>query len=668
MGERSGSSCAEMFLHFAEPQKHFKQMKTRLLLLALLSVIGLQAQEEGAASSPKFPEGVKESEYRYRVPDGSGFSTARVEPPFWWTGMAERQVEILLYDQDIRDLEPNLSYAGVQLVKTTRLENPNYLFLLLDIGPGTTPGVLSIELVDDRGEVVKQYPYELKARKQSEVKAQGVTAADFIYLIMPDRFANGDTGNDEIEGMQQTGLDRDNVFFRHGGDLIGVMEHLDYLESMGVTALWLNPVLENDQPYESYHGYAVTDHYEIDARLGTNEQYRQLVQLAHERQMKVVMDVIFNHTGDQHWFIHDLPARDWIHQWEDEFPSISYRAPVHMDPYAAEGDYVAVTESWFDNHMPDLNQKHPQLANYLIQNSIWWTEYSGQDGFRIDTYAYCDQEFMAEWNRRMLQEYPDLGIFAETWVHGLGVQSWFTEGLRDGNHNSNLPGVTDYQMYYALGEALNQQQGWTSGVTRLYYVLAQDFVYEDPYRNVLFLDNHDLGRVFEALGDDVTKLKSALALLLTLRGTPMIYYGTEIGMTGSGGAFGEGGRLDFPGGFPKDRDNKFKEKDRSEQEQEIFNYLQRLANYRKVTGALQDGALTQYIPENGIYVFFRHQGGQVVMVAYNSNAEVAELNTSRFSQQLTGFSSAVDVATGEEFKALENLSIPAHGTLVLELR
>ncbi|MEL6655680.1 MAG: glycoside hydrolase family 13 protein [Bacteroidota bacterium] len=644
-------------------------MRVRLLIFALLSSIaGLQAQDEGGAHSPKLPEGVEESEYYYRQADGANFSGARVEPPFWWTGMAQRELEILIYDQNIRQLEPKVSYPGVSILKTTRLENPNYLFLLLDIGPGTNPGMLRIELADAVGTVVNQYSYELKARNSAEPKAQGVSAEDFIYLIMPDRFANGDTGNDVVEGMQQTGLDRDNVFFRHGGDLIGVMEHLDYLESLGVTALWLNPVLENDQPYESYHGYAVTDHYRIDARFGSNEQYRQLVQLAHERGMKVVMDVIFNHTGDQHWFINDLPSRDWIHQWEDGFPQISYRAPVHMDPYVAKADYAAVTDSWFDRHMPDLNQQHPQLANFLIQNSIWWTEYSGQDAFRIDTYAYCDQAFMGQWNQRMLEEYPEIGIFAETWVHGLGVQSWFTEGPRVSGHNSNLPGVTDYQMYYALGEALNQEQGWTSGVTRLYYVLAQDFVYDNPFGNVLFLDNHDLGRVFEAVGEDVTKLKSAFAMLLTLRGIPMIYYGTEIGMTGSGGAFGEGGRLDFPGGFPKDRDNKFKAKDRTEQESEIFDYLQRLATYRKQTAALQYGALTQYIPENGVYVYFRQAEGKVVMVAYNSNSETSELSTTRYAEQLAGFNLAVDIGSGESIENIDDLVIPAHATLVLELR
>ncbi|WP_367389358.1 glycoside hydrolase family 13 protein [Lewinella sp. LCG006] len=614
----------------------------------------------------KIPLGTEESEYHYREASGESFSNARVEPPYWWVGMAERQLEILIYDRNVRDWEPSIDYPGITLVKTTRLENPNYLFLLLEVEPTTQVGTFLIELKAPDGKGDKTYPYELKAR-DNRPKAQGVTSADFIYLIMPDRFANGDKGNDKGKGMLQQGINRDKVFFRHGGDLIGVMEHLDYLEELGATALWLNPVLENDQPYESYHGYAVTDHYAIDSRLGTNQQYQQLVNLAHARGQKVIMDVIFNHTGDEHWFIKDLPATDWIHQWQDGYKDISYRAPVHLDPYAAKSDFVQVTESWFDKHMPDLNQQHPQLANYLIQNSIWWTEYSGQDGFRIDTYAYCDQGFMSEWNRRMLKEYPDLGIFAETWVHGTGVQSWFAEGERSNSHDSHLPGVTDFQMYYALQEALTQTQGWTSGVARIYYTLAQDYLYKDPYRNVLFLDNHDLGRIYGVIGEDLEKFKSAISLLLTLRGIPMIYYGTEILMTGTGGAFGEGGRRDFPGGFPRDKEDKFKASDRTADEQAAFDCIKTLANYRKENPVLQSGQLTQYIPANGIYVFFRYDEEKTVMIAFNSNETAATLSTDRFAEQIKEAVSGTNLVTGERIEEIATISLRAFETLVLEL-
>ncbi len=649
-------------------------MYLRLLLITLILTSGLYAQEDAIYNDDplqKHPLNYEEPEYFFREPAGATVDKARVEPPFWWTGMAEREVEILLYDQAIRDLTPRITYPGVEISQVTRLENPNYLFLTIDIGRGTTAGSFMIELLADDGTVEQTYPYGLRSRVSSPAHVQGLDASDFIYLIMPDRFANGDTGNDSVEEMAQQGINRDKVFFRHGGDLIGVMEHLDYLEELGVTALWLNPVMENDQPSESYHGYAVTDHYQIDRRLGTNEQYRQLVELAHTRGMKVIMDVIFNHVGDHHWFIQDIPSRDWIHQSEEdtETPAVSYRAPVHMDPHAASADFERVTDGWFDKHMPDLNQGQPQLANYLIQNSIWWTEYTGQDAFRIDTYAYCDQSFMAEWNRRLLQEYPEIGIFAETWVHGPGVQSWFPEGLRAGQHQSYLPGVTDYQMYYSILEAIQQEQGWTSGTSRLYYTLAQDYLYEDAYRNVLFLDNHDLDRVFGVLGEDINQYKSAISLLMTMRGIPMMYYGTEILMIGGGGGgFAEGGRLDFPGGWRRDDDDKFRERDRTEEEQNAYTHVQRLAQYRKQNAVLHDGHLTQYIPEDGLYVYFRHNGEKTVMIAYNSNEEARELPTDRFADLLQGYSGAMNILTGESINDLSSLSLDRKSAVVLELR
>jgi len=318
--------------------------------------------------------------------------------------------------------------------------------------------------------------------------------------------------------------------------------------------------------------------------------------------------------------------------------------------------------------MPDLNQQQPQLANYLIQNSIWWTEYSGQDGFRIDTYAYCDQEFMARWNQRILREYPQMGIFAETYVHGPGIQSWFTEGTRANAHNSHLPGVTDFQLYYAITESLMAEQGWTSGVARLYYTLAQDYLYQDPYRNVLFLDNHDLGRIYGVLGEDLERFKSGIALLLTLRGIPMLYYGTELLLMGTGGSFSEGGRKDFPGGFPRDKPNKFKERGRTDAEQEAFAYIQTLANYRKAQQVLQDGQLMQFVPEDGVYVYFRYNANQTVMVAYNSNARETTIRTARFAEQLAGFSVAKNIVSGVILPDLSQLVLPAHGTLVLELQ
>ncbi|MEL6142880.1 MAG: alpha-amylase family glycosyl hydrolase, partial [Bacteroidota bacterium] len=528
-----------------------------------------------------------------------------------------------------------IDYPGIKVEYFEREENPNYLFIGLNIGPGTNEGSFQIRLLGEDHSVLKEFYYSLAVRNNTAtLQSPPLSSKDFIYLIMPDRFANGDEANDSVEGTTQTGVNREKFLFRHGGDLIGVMEHLDYLQDLGVTAIWLNPVLENDQPYESYHGYAVTDHYRIDPRLGTNEQYRQLVQLAHERGIKVIMDVIFNHVGDHHWQIKDLPSTDWIHQWP-AYTQTTYRATTLLDPNASEHDRQLMTDGWFDKHMPDLNQQNPHLARYLIQNSIWWTLYSGQDGFRIDTYAYPDPHFMAEWNRRMLEEFPGLGVFGETWVHGPAVQAWFTESetLHPG-FNTQLPGVTDFQIYYAINDALSKEPGWTDGVMRLYYTLAQDYLYENPNRNVVFLDNHDLARFFTVVNQDVTKFKSGLTLLMTLRGIPMIYYGTEFAFTGAGGAFGEGGRVDFPGGWAGDATNLFSSGSRNEQQKDLHQFVRKLANFRKNSPALTEGKLTQFVPRDGVYAYFRHTNNERIMVLFNGSSQTRSVDLSPYAEQL----------------------------------
>lgn len=633
-----------------------------LFILSLIFISSpLPAQEEA-----RFPEGVAPSAYRYREALPQDSVAFRIEPPYWWAGMDWPVLQLLVHGNRIGNAQVEVDYPGVQLQRVHRVANPNYLFLDLQLGSGLQPGTFEIILSQDGA--TRAYPYEIKAREPRAGRLQGIGPEDLIYLVMPDRFANGFSGNDSIDSLAQTGVGRENVYFRHGGDLIGIMEHLDYLEDLGVTALWLNPVLENDQPYESYHGYAVTDHYRVDPRLGNNEQYRQLVKLCHERGIKVIMDIIHNHVGDAHWFIRDLPMEDWIHQG-DTLLKTSYRAPALMDPYAAASDRQQMLEGWFDNHMPDLNQQNPFVANYLLQNNLWWAEYSGQDGYRIDTYPYPDPAFMSWWAAWMQRVLPGYGLFGETWVHGPAIQAQFTEDneLREG-FNSHLPAVTDFQLHYAMHEALLQEQGWTSGVSQLYYTLAQDFLYEDPYRNVLFLDNHDLPRIFTTLGQDLSRFKSGIALLMTLRGVPMLYYGTEILMTGAGGAFGEGGRLDFPGGWPQDTVDKFKREGRTPTEQEAFEYVRTLAQYRKAHPVLHRGQLTQFIPENGVYVYFRHNASQTIMVVYNSNAEAVTVPTQRYAERMLGYSKAQSIGEGGLIEDLSALTLGAHSTLVLELQ
>lgn len=614
----------------------------------------------------KLPLGTEESHYHRIAATGGKVETARVEPPNWWVGMQHPTLEILIYDQDIRNAEVAISYTGVQVLKTTRLQNPNYLFVEIKIGPGTKAGKFPIVLTKSDG-TKKTYPYELRERKKAAGRINGLDASDFIYLIMPDRFANGDPGNDSYADMAQVGVNRQKIFFRHGGDLVGVMEHLDYLEELGVTAIWLNPVLENNQPYESYHGYAVTDNYKIDRRFGSNEQYVKLAELCQARGIKLIKDVILNHLGDRHWLIRDLPDETWVHQF-DEFTKTNYRAPTLVDPYAAESDRSRMSDGWFDHHMPDLNQQQVQLANYLIQSNIWWVEYAGIDAYRIDTYPYPDQKFMAEWGRRLQEEFPTLSFFGEIWDHGIAIQAHFTQdnGLRE--YNTFLQGCTDFQMNYAIQEAVTKPQGWTDGAARLYYVLTQDFLYKDPFRNVLFLDNHDLGRFFLTVGKDIHKFKSGLTLLLTQRGIPSMYYGTEMLLTGiPGGGFGEGGRLDFPGGWKEDTINKFEKKGRTAQEKEVFDFVKKLANYRKNTPALHRGKLMQFVPENSIYVYFRYDSDKTVMVILNANDTPVTVPTARYRERTGGFSTAKNVLTDEVLKDISNIAVDKNSVLVLEL-
>lgn len=670
-------------------------MKYLILPFLLLTTFTLAAQEDHESGAmQRLPEGVELSGYEVRKPTGLQNVTSRVEPPNWWVGMQDSKLELLVYELGIAAAtNVKINYPGVTVEYVERETNPNYLFIGLEIAEQTTAGELEVIISGENDRVLKKFRYsldshptrkniasssdaatpgvegfkDLKSEKETNQPEKAISSKDLIYLIMPDRFANGDRKNDSVEGTRQTGVDRSKFLFRHGGDLLGIMERLDYLQDLGVTALWLNPVLENDQPYDSYHGYAITDHTLIDRRFGTNEQYRKLVELAHERGIKVIMDVIFNHVGDQHWQIRDLPSADWIHQWP-EFTKTTYRATTLLDPHVSDRDRKLMTDGWFDNHMPDLNQQNQHLARYLIQNSIWWTAFSGQDGFRIDTYAYPDPDFMAEWNRRMLEEFPYLGIFGETWVHGPAIQAWFTgsETLHP-EFNTNLPGVTDFQLYYAINEALDKDPGWTDGVMRLYYTLAQDYLYEDPNRNVTFLDNHDLARIFTVVGQDMTKFKSALALLLSTRGIPMIYYGTELGFTGSGGAFGEGGRVDFPGGWRKDKVNLFDPKDRSAQQQEIFDYTKRLANYRKKSAALTTGKLTQFVPRDGVYVYFREAGDEKVMVVFNGNPSERTVKFDDYSEMLDGRKLGNDLTNNQRIELSEALKLEGKETRIIVL-
>ncbi|MGI4750711.1 MAG: glycoside hydrolase family 13 protein [Janthinobacterium lividum] len=590
----------------------------------------------------------------------------RVEPAFWWTGMKNPKLQLLVHGKNIAARKVSFQYPGIKLIKVNNVENQNYLFIDIEIAATAKPGAFIISF-SSAGQKELQFKYELKARNFAANRAQGVTNKDLIYLLMPDRFSNGDKNNDVVKTMRETGLNRDSIYSRHGGDIQGLMNHLDYLKDLGVTAVWMTPEIENDEPHASYHGYAVTDYYKIDPRFGSNELYKAYVEKCHAMGLKVIKDLVHNHIGTESWLIRDMPMKSWVHQWP-KYTNSNFRDAAVMDPHASFIDKKVMLDGWFDHSMADMNENNPYVQNYLTQNHIWWIEYAGLDGFRLDTYPYNDASYMADWAQKVKAEFPHFSIYGETLVWSVANQAYFTQGNTvNRGFDTHLPGITDGQIKDAINEALNGKSGWTDGVGRLYSVLAQDFLYQDATRNVIFLDNHDMSRFYSIVGEDFSKYKAGMALLLTMRGIPQLYYGDEILMKNFSNPDGLV-RLDFPGGWSGDKIDKFRASDRSEKENEAFNFVSKLANYRKNTTALQTGKLMQYIPENGIYVYFRYDQQKTVMIAYNSNETAKDIQTERFAERTVGFTTAVNVMTSQGLDTISKLSLPAKSVTILELK
>ena len=586
----------------------------------------------------------------------------RIEPAFWWVGMQNPEVELLVFHPGIGAGKVSIAYTGVQLKDALPAENPDFLYLTISISKSAQAGIMPIEIL--LGKKKLRYNYELLQRNPARQKAMGVNTSDLIYLIMPDRFSNGNPKNDVVAGMNETALVRDSMYYRHGGDLQGITDHLDYLQNLGITALWLNPAQENNEIKTSYHGYAITDHYNIDPRLGDNATYVKLVEALHARGMKMVMDIVPNHIGIHHWLFTNMPAKDWMNQWP-EFTKTSYRAPTLLDPHVSDFDLKKFNDGWFDRHMPDLNQRNPHVAKFLTQSYIWWIEYAGVDDFRIDTYSYADQHYMADLSKELHKAYPKLNLFGEIWEHGVGVQSFFTEGSRNrGTFNSGLNGAIDFQLYFALNDALTKPFGWTDGLSRVYYTLAQDFLYTDPNRNVTFLDNHDLSRFYSVVGGDLRKYKMGIAFLMTMRGIPSVYYGTEILMQGFSNPDGLV-RSDFAGGWANDAKNKFTEAGRTKDENTAVDYFTKLAQWRKVNPVVQTGKLMQFVPEESIYVYFRYDDSKTVMVILNANETSKELKTSRFMERIGIKKTGKNVISGQDV-VLQDMKLDAWEVKVLE--
>ncbi|MFK7756508.1 MAG: glycoside hydrolase family 13 protein [Flavobacteriales bacterium] len=588
-------------------------------------------------------------------------SKLKVEPPFWWTKMENNKVQLLVYGDDISAKDASISeLPGIELLSVEKTINPNYLFLNLEVAENCNAGTAKITLGKGRKKNVAFY--EFKERTECENCYQGFSASDVMYLLMPDRFSNGDSENDNLSMKEAT--DRTNNLGRHGGDLKGITDHLSYIADLGATALWLNPVQENDQPVESYHGYAITDFYNVDARLGDNEQYKQLVKQAHDLDLKVVMDLVANHCGSEHWFIKDLPSEDWIYQY-DSFTRSNYRGVTNVDPYASEEDFTKMKKGWFDHTMPDMNQANPLLAKYLIQNSIWWIEYAGIDGIRMDTYSYPDKDFLADWVTAIYTEYPSFNIVGEVWENTAATQTyWLNDGKS--SYNSGIKSITDFVWKEAVTKAINEGGGWDTGLSRLYYALSQDRLYSDPNELLIFLDNHDVPRFMSAVGGDLDKMKLGLTLLLTSRGIPQVYYGFELGL--EGWSHGEV-RPEMYGGWPDHERSVFTGTGLSEKETDLLSFSKLLLNWRKSKGTFfQNADLVHYVPEEDVYVYFRKNEDQSIMVILNNNSEVKSIDFNRFRSNLEQLETGSDVISGKSVNFSDNLELAPKQSLILELK
>ena len=588
----------------------------------------------------------------------------RVEPMFWWAGMKSPELQLMVFGENISETNVSLNYPGVELVSVSKVQSPNYLFIDLRLAEKVLPGKFEIQFKTGNN-VVATYSYELKTREKGSASRTGFNSSDVIYLVTPDRFVNGNPNNDWVEGMKEK-PNRNNKDGRHGGDIRGIINSLDYLQEMGFTAVWLNPVLENNMTQVSYHGYSTTDFYKVDPRYGTNEEYHELNDELDKRGMKLIMDMIFNHCGSEHWWMDDLPMADWINNHPD-YKITNHRRTVNQDPHASESDRKAMVDGWFVPTMPDLNQRNPFMEKYLIQNSMWWIEYVGLEGIRQDTWPYPDKDMMATWTKQVLIEYPNLNIVGEEWTMNPAIVSYWQKGKKNSDgYECFLPGLMDFPLQNAVSTGLKNEGNLNDGLNLIYESLANDFLYPDPNNLVIFPDNHDMSRFYVQVGEDVDLLKMGIAFFLTTRGIPQIYYGTEILMRHEGDNHGNI-RADFPGGWEGDKANALTRIGLSNEQKAMQNYVSTIQNWRKNKAVIHFGKLMHFIPEDGIYTYFRYNDNETVMVVLNKNKQVKTLVTERFSEIMRGFSSGREIISSNEIIDLSEIKIPAKSVMIIEL-
>lgn len=588
----------------------------------------------------------------------------RLEPTFWWTDMKNPELQLTIYGQGINTAEFSISHPGISIERKQLTDNPNFVFLYLKIAKETKAGKFNIEI--KKGKQKQIQVYELKTRRSGSAVRESFTEADAVYLLMPDRFANANTANDSVKGYYQ-GVNRNIPGKRHGGDIEGIITNVSYMADLGVTALWTTPLFDNNDVNYSYHHYGCTDYYKIDPRLGKNEDYPRLSEVCHSNGLKLIIDVVPNHCSSAHWWMKDLPAKDWFNVWPT-YTSSNYRMTTWTDPHAAKADLQKLTNGWFAPNMPDFNLKNPLVYDYLKQVYIFWIEYANIDGMRVDTYPYNDISLAAGFIQSIRREYPKMNVVGECWVKTPAEVAYYQSGNnnKDG-FDSRLTSVMDFCLKDVLATSFTEKESWDGGLSRFYAHYAQDFVYPNTNMIMNFLDNHDIDRYSIAVKRDVALYKMGIAMLLTTRGYPQIYYGTEIMIDGTPGDY-QGHRYDFPGGWATDKRNAFTAAGRTAEENEIFNYLKTLLHYRKANPVLQSGKMKQFIPYDGIYVTFRYNDSKTVMIIANNNSEDKELLLDRFTEVLSGKTMATDVVSQKNMALQNQISIPAKMVLILEIK
>ena len=591
----------------------------------------------------------------------------KIEPPFWYAGMHNPELQILFYGKNISKFQVSVSNS-IHITNVQRTENPNYIFVT--INTKNIPATDCVFTFKTNNKVAFTQNYSLKKRRENSAKRQSYDATDMMYLIMPDRFSNGKKDNDSND-LTHEKFNRDLPGGRHGGDIEGIINHLDYLQELGVTTVWNTPLCEDNEATFSYHTYAQSDVYKIDPRYGTNEDYARLASELHKRKMKLVMDYVTNHWGAAHWMMNDLPTPDWIHQFEN-FTQTNHKRTTINDINASKIDTKICMDGWFAPTMPDLNQDNPLMLNYLIQNAIWWIEYANLDGFRVDTFNYADPKAIAKWTKAITNEYPNFNIVGEVWMQNQAQMAYWQKDSKIAaiqDYNSHLPSVMDFTLLGALGSVFNEDDGsWDKGMVKIYDNFTNDFLYPNINNLLIFAENHDTQRVNHVYNNDLRKYKMAMAILATVRGIPQLYYGSEIGMSGNKDNGDADIRQDFPGGWEGDTNNAFTKEGRKEIQNHYFDFTSKLFNWRKNKSAVHFGKMTHYIPENNVYVYFRYDASGTVMVLFNNSKESQTLKTNRFQENIGTYKTGKDVITDKIIDVTNEITLEPKSVLILELK